>query len=211
MNIEGLILQALPRIEIELFDDAQFQHEPRMALVQRSFHDLRRQKDMWAVMGMMGAVARTEAHVGPHLGELLARASLPRASLRPHHDVQIRTALTLASDLCTVVASLGSMYTVEDVPQDGLQWCDLGGDQLGTRMQIVDNQVWVSTPYDPIKDAHNPLNRIAMVQPLQGGQPVACTCWGMHIPTERVAYRIQEIADLGHWALRQPAYSPPAS
>lgn len=211
MNTEGLILKALPAIEIELFDDAQFHHEPRMKLVQRCFHDLRRQKDSWAAMGMMGAKARAEAHTGPHLGEVLAQAKLPRANLHPHHDIQIRTALTLNNDLGTVIMSLGSMRGPDDMPEGGLMWCGLGEEELQSRLQIVDHRAWLTTIYDPIKDAHNPLNRLGMVQPLQGGTPVACVFWCMEIPTQKAFYRIQEIAELGHWAMRQPKYAPQAN
>ncbi|MDT8992691.1 hypothetical protein RQP54_17600 [Curvibacter sp. APW13] len=211
MNTEGLILQALPPIEIAMFDDAQFHHEPRMRLLQRCFHDLRRQKDSWAAMGMMGAKARAEAHTGPHLGEVLARATLPRATLHPRHDVQIRTAHTLANDLGTVVASLGDMCGPSEVPDGGILWCGLGTDELPSRLQIVNDQVWLTAVYDPIKDAHNPLNRLGSVRPLHGGMEVACVFWTMPIPTQKAFYRIQEIAELAHWALRQPKYAPQAS
>lgn len=211
MNTEGLILKALQPVEIELFDDAQFQQEPRMALVQRCFHDLRRQKDTWVAMGMMGVKARTTAHTGPHLGEMIARAKLPRANLHPHHDVQIRTAQTLAQDLTTVVASLGTMQAPQTLPEGGLMWCGLADEEIQSRLQIIGSSVWLTLVYDPIKDAHNPINRIGMVEPQNGAIAVACTVWHMDIPSQRAAYRIQELAELGHWAMRQPKYTPQAN
>jgi hypothetical protein len=211
MNIEGLILKALPSVEIELFDDAQFHQEPRLALIQRAFHDLRRQKDTWMAMGMMGAKARVTAHRGPYLAEMLARAKLPRANLHPRHDVQIRTAQTLAQDLVTVVNSLGTMCAQTDVPASGLMWCGLAEEDIQSRLQIVGDKVWLTMVYDPIKDAHNPINRVALVQPRHSTQPVTGLFWCMEVPSQRAAYRIQEIAELGHWALRQPKYTPQAS
>lgn len=211
MNTEGLILKALPPIEIEMFDDAQFHHEPRLALVQRAFHDLRRQKDSWKAMGMMGAKARETAHQGPYLAEMVARAKLPRANLRPHHDVQIRTAQTLAQDLVIVLNSLGTMCAQNDVPEAGLMWCALDDDDIQSRLQITGNKVWLTMLYDPIKDAHNPINRIGLVKPQHSAQAVTCLFWCLDIPSERAAYRIQEIAELGHWAMRQPKYTPQAT
>lgn len=208
MNIESLILRALPPVEIQLFDDAQFHHEPRMALVQRCYHDLQEQMQTWAAMGMMGAHARQQARPGPTMGAILANAKLPRASLHPHHDVQIKTALTLAQDLCSVVISLGIMHAQDEVPQGGICWSAITDETLRSQLQIVDRKVWLTIAYDPIQDANNPINRIGMVYPPDAAQPVACLFWSMPIPTERAAYRILEAADLAHWALRQPRYVP---
>ena len=73
----------LDAVNIELFDDAQFLREPRLRLLQQAFHSLRRSKQHWAEIGVMGAAG--EKTVNPHwrMAEALANANLQRATLPP--------------------------------------------------------------------------------------------------------------------------------
>lgn len=208
LSQERLILNALPSIAIARFDEAQFFCEPRMRLLQRAFHDLRRHKDLWAAMGVMGAQAKKQANTAPYLGELLARAPLPRTTMHPHQNDQVRYALTLSNDLGQVIASMGSMQNAQQAPQQGLQWCDLGQPTLGTRLHLLDDAAWLFTPYDPIANVNSPICRVSMVVPQNSTERVACIVWRLQFPSATTHNRILEVAELGRWALRQPKYAP---
>lgn len=205
---ELLILQALPRIAIERFDDAQFFTEPRLRLLQRAFHDLRRATDQWAALGVMGAAAQANANTAPHLGEMLAVATMPRVTAHKHHRDQIQYALTMANDLGTIIASMGGMESAEKVPALTPYWCDLGQQRLGTRLLLDDTHAWLYVPYTLAAHAAQPVSLINMVQPQESTQRIACIVWKMPIPSERARTRMLEVAELGRWALRQPPYVP---
>lgn len=201
-DTEQLILQALPRIDIEFFEDCQFHHEPHMRLLQRSHHDLRDQIRCWSAIGK--GKRSNDENKGPSLSRILSNAKLPRATAHPHHEHQIKSALTMAQNLLGVIKALGTMHAQEDVPAEQEDLFDgLLNDALHANLGLSENSVWLITAYNPIKDAHNPINRIGMVQ-CGDGAVRPCLFWCLPIPTPQAGRRLREVADLTHWALRQP-------
>lgn len=205
---DEILMLALPRVRIEQLDDAQFFQEPRLRLLQRAFHDVRRTMDLWASIGVMGEAAKKTADVSQHLGEALAQSKLPRLTLHPHHDKQIKYALTMARELNELLKAQGVQADPAEVPDVAPGWCNLGAQTLGTQLLWSDGTLWLYVPYHPVRDAREPLYRVSRVQPVNGGDRETCTVRMLKVHDESVHNRVTEVVELGRWALRQPQYVP---
>lgn len=207
MNHNLTHLERLPRIDMAAFDDVQFLYEPRLRLVQRAYHSLQRTKQRWAEIGVFGAAGDRMINPRLHMSQALANSTLPRATLHDYQAEQVQLGLRLAWALQQRAEEQGLKVGTRPMAEKP-QWCDLGGVRLGTRLHIEDAGVWLFQRYDAHRDADRPLDHIIMLMPRQGGQAVPATCTMMPVTSELSHQRAMELAELGRWSLRQPAYCP---
>ncbi len=197
----------LDAVNIELFDDAQFLREPRLRLLQQAFHSLRRSKQHWAEIGVMGAAG--EKTVNPHwrMAEALANANLQRATLHDYQHEQVQFALAKATQLQTLVLAHGHQAAACDIPTKAPEWSQLGDTRLDSQLHLDARGLWLTQCYDPVAQAALPALYIGSAYVRwQGEVPVTCR----HLPcaSEMSHNRALEYAELGRWGLRQPRYVP---
>ncbi len=198
---------SLDAIDIELFDDAQFLREPRLRLLQQAFHSLRRTKEHWAAIGVMGSAGQNMTNPRWRMAEALANANLQRATLYDYQHAQVQIALAKAKLLKSLVFAHGQHAQASDIPTKTPEWSDLDNNRLDSQLHLDDRGIWLTQTYDPAAQAALPAKYIGSTYVRwQGIVPVTC----LHLPcvSEMSHNRALEYAELGRWGLRQPRYVP---
>ncbi len=81
---------------------------------------------------------------------------------------------------------------------------------INVRGHIDSQGAWVYSMFEPLRDAHNPISRIRMLQIPRRNLAIPATLRLLPLREEPARERALEIMELARWLLRQPAYSPAA-
>ncbi len=194
------------------FDDAQFLHEPRLRMMQQAFHSMRQTTYTWAQQGILGEAQKNESdqQVRPAHIAMFASATLQRATLNQYQADRIAHAHHLIDLLLQCVKTVGRPCESGEQPTGENQFCDLGGTTLDARGHIDHRGAWVYFMFEPLQDAHHPINRITMLQTPRRKLGIPATLRLLPLKEIQARERVLEMMELARWLLRQPAYSPPA-
>ena len=204
-HLEQLILSSIPSFDLHLFKEAEFPTEPRLRLLQRAFYDLQQNQALWSTQRVIRERKAEEATQASSPDPVLPATSLG--------DQQMTLACftfahAVAQQLVKMVISHGYDQSLEKLPRTPLQWCDIDGVCLRTRVHVDPDLIWVYRPYDAIAEAARPISRVGMLLPPKSATGVAVTLWTMPIPSVLAHNRVLEAAELGRWALRHSAQGP---
>ena len=212
MNYDKALLQLTSPIEMRQFDDAQFLHEPRLRMLQQAFHSMRQTTYTWAQQGILGDAQKKESdqQVRPGAIAVFASATMQRPTLNQYQADRIVRARELIEQLLQCVKTMGHSCDKGGLPASDHQFCDLGGTSLGVRGHIDSRGAWIYFLFEPLRDAHNPISRIRMLQTPGRILAIPATLRLLLLRAEPARERALEIMELARWLLRQPAYSPAA-
>lgn len=210
INYDKALLQLTRPVEMRQFDDAQFLREPRLRMMQQAFHSMRQTTYTWSQQGILGQAHKKESdqRVRPAHMAMFASATMQRPTLNQYQADRINHAHHLIDLLLQCVRTVGHPCESGEQPAGEHQFCDLGGITLGARGYIDQRGAWVYSRFEPLQDAHNPINRITMLQTPQRKLACPATLRLLPLCEESARERALEMMELARWLVRQPAYSP---
>ena len=212
INHDKALLQQTSPIEMFLFDDAQFLKEPRLRMMQQAFHSMRQTTYTWAQQGILGESLKQDSdqQVRPADIAAFASATMQRPTLNQYQADRIMYARQLIERLIGCVKTMGQTCESDEKPQSEHRFCDLVGTTFGARGHIDHRGAWVYSRFEPLQDAHHPINRISMLQCTSQKMATPATLKLLPLHEGQSHDRVLEIMELARWLLRQPAYSPAA-
>lgn len=195
---------------MHMFDDAQFLGEPRLRMMQQAFHSMRQTTYTWAQQGLLGQSLKQDSdqQVRPADIAVFASATMQRPTLNQYQADRIMYAKPLIEKLIETVKTTGHVCECDEKPQCAPQFCDIVGTTFGARGHIDHRGAWIYSKFEPLQDAHHPINRISMLQSEHQTMATPATLKLLPLREGKSRDRVLEIMELARWLLRQPAYSP---
>ncbi len=192
------------------FDDAQFLGEPRLRMMQQAFHSMRQTTYTWAQQGLLGESLKQDSdqQVRPADIAVFASATMQRPTLNQYQADRIMYAKQIIEKLIETVKAMGHVCESDEKPQCAPQFCDLVGPTFGARGHVDHRGAWLYSRFEPLQDAHHPINRISMLQIEHQKMATPATLRLVPLREGQAHDRVLEIMELARWLLRQPAYSP---